>query len=91
MSNDDNLGLKAVVLVLDKFGAGREMEHIYVYNFGVGQKSGVAHATGATASLAPLGMNISRNTFYRGRRFLLMLPLHCKVISCMGMHFPTLI
>ena len=30
------------------------MEHIYVYNFGVGQKSGVARATGATASLAPL-------------------------------------
>ena len=38
MSNDANLGLKAVVLVLDKFGAGREMEHIYVYNFGVGKK-----------------------------------------------------
>ena len=35
-------------------GRGRETEHIYVYNFREGRKSGGALTTGATASLAPL-------------------------------------
>ena len=35
-------------------GRGREIEHIYVNNFGEGRKSGGALTTGATASLAPL-------------------------------------
>ena len=49
MCNGANQGIKAVLHVVNKLGMG----HMYIIA-GWGRKSGVAYATEATASLAPL-------------------------------------
>ena len=40
MHNGANRGLKAVLHILNKFGRGRSVEHIYVLKFGAGKKKG---------------------------------------------------
>ena len=53
--NGANRGIKAVLHVVNKFGVGQNNVSTFMYIIsGRGRKSGVARATEATASLAPL-------------------------------------
>ena len=55
MLNGANRGLKVVVHLLNKFGVGQTKWSTFMYTIlGRGRKSGVARATGATASFAPM-------------------------------------
>ena len=55
--NGTNRGLKVVVHVLNKSGAGQTKWSIFMFIIsGQGRKSGVARATEATASLVPLAI-----------------------------------
>ena len=57
--NGANRGLNVVVHVLNKFWAGQTKWSTFMYIIsGRGRKSGVARATEATASLAPLSIDI---------------------------------